>query len=331
MELDRYPLVSVGVPVFNGERGLSRCLEGLLRQDYPNLEIIISDNGSTDATPAICERFARSDPRIKYSRSFENRGATWNFNRVFELSSGTYFMWAGHDDDREPSFVSACVAQLERFQDAVLCQTHTAASVEGREETLYVARFDTFEGKPQVVERYRETLERLPAVAIYGMYRSSAVRKTKLLRAVIATDLAFVRELSIHGRFVQVPRILFKYSARESWNTINQDARHFLGRPKPWWYVPSVMLFIDDGQRVASSEISLGLKIRLLTVLAMYQVRQFAVKVLLKIAGAICPADGKETLGRALYRRWIHNPNVEIANDELFFQRVCKPQLGWWK
>jgi glycosyltransferase involved in cell wall biosynthesis len=331
MELDRYPLVSVGVPVFNGEDGLSRCLEGLLRQDYPNLEIIISDNASTDATPSICERFARSHRRITYSRSVENRGAIWNFNRVFELSSGTYFMWAAHDDDREPSFVSACVEQLERFQDAVLCQAHTAVCIEGREETLYVASLDTFERKPHVVERYREALERLPSIAFYGVYRSSAMRKTKLLQPVIATDLSFVHELAIHGRFVQVPDVLFRYSGRESWNTIDQDARHFLGRPKPWWYVPSLMLFIDDGQRVASSAISLGLKIRLLTVLAMYQGRQFAVKVLLKIARAICPAGRKERLGRAMYQRWIRNPNVEIANDELFFRRVCKPQLGWWK
>ena len=130
---------------------------------------------------------------------------------------------------------------------------------------------------------------------------------------------------------MQVPRVLFRYSARQSWNTINQDARHFLGRAKPWWYVPWLMFFLDNGQRIVSSAISLGLKIRLLTVLATYQGRQFAVKVVVKIAGAICPAGRKERLGRAMYQRWIHNPNVEIANDELFFQRVCKPQLGWWK
>jgi len=86
MELDRHPLVSVGVPVFNGESGLSRCLDGLLRQDYPHLEIIISDNASTDATPSICERYARIDPRVKYWRAERNRGSGWNFNRVFELA-----------------------------------------------------------------------------------------------------------------------------------------------------------------------------------------------------------------------------------------------------
>lgn len=332
MELDRYPLVSVGVPVFNGESGLSHCLDGLLSQDYPHLEIIISDNASTDATQSICERYARIEPRVKYLRADKNRGSGWNFNRVFELSSGEYFMWAAHDDEREPSFVSACVERLEQCPDAVLCQARTAVFIEGRDETLYRAGLDSFEGRIGLAERYRETLKRFPATALYGLYRSSAMRATKLFQNVIATDLAFIQELSIHGRFVQVPRVLFRYRARKTWNTIHQDARTFLGiERKPWWYPPFLLLFVNNSKRLGDAPIPAGAKLRLWIALAVHEARQLAFKAMLKIAGALCPEESKEKLGRALYTRWMHNPNIEVVSADLFFQRVCKPQLGWWR
>lgn len=332
MELDRHPLVSIGVPVFNGEAGLSRCLDGLLRQGYPHLEIIISDNASTDATPSICERYARMDSRIHYRRSDHNRGSYWNFNKVFELSTGKYFMWAAHDDEREPSFVSACVDRLEQCPDAVLCQAHTAVFIEGHDEMLYIAALDTFEAAAGIVDRYQEALKRLPATAIYGVYRSSAMRATKLFQKVIATDIAFMQELSIHGRFVQVPGVLFSYRGRKTWNTIHQDARTFLGVDrKPWWYRPFLMLFVNHSQRVGQAPIPVGEKLRLWTVLAVHEARQLAFKAMLKVAGALCPEGRKEKLGRAVYSRWMKNPNVEVLSGDLFFERVCKPQLGWWR
>ena len=113
MELNRLPLVSIGVPVFNGAATLERALDSLLSQDYGNLEIIISDNASTDHTQQICEAYVRRDPRIRYHRAARNFGSPWNFNRVVELSSGQYFMWAAHDDERASSYVSECVARLE--------------------------------------------------------------------------------------------------------------------------------------------------------------------------------------------------------------------------
>ena len=140
-----HPLVSIGVPVFNGDKLLAQALAALLHQDYNNLEIIISDNGSTDTTSNICKEFVNKDTRVKYFRSEENFGLSWNFNRVLELSSGKYFMWAAHDDLREPSFVRACVEKMEQCPEAVLCQTHTATFIEGRNKKKFVANLNSFE------------------------------------------------------------------------------------------------------------------------------------------------------------------------------------------
>ena len=332
MEPVARPLVSIGVPVFNGEAGLARSLDSLLNQDYPNLEIVVSDNGSTDSTWQIAERYSRVDPRVKAFRADRNRGAPWNFNRVFELSSGEYFAWAAHDDERDPSFVSACVEQFLQEPGAVLCSGYSAVSIDPSNEILYVAHCDSLVGLPDVTVRYREALRRLPPTAIYGLYRSSAMRKTRLFEPVIATDIAFVQELVIYGTIVQVPKVLFRYRARKTWNTIEQDARMFLGTSgKPWWYVPFVMLFLNKCSRLCHAVLPLNVKVRLGTVLLIEQLTEVLVKVMLKMAGAVCPRAWMDRVGQMMYRAWLENPNLVVSDNELFFERVSKPQLGWWR
>jgi glycosyltransferase involved in cell wall biosynthesis len=325
------PLVSIGLPVYNGEKGLSRALNLLLEQDYPNLEIIISDNGSTDATPYICREYVQNDSRVKYYRSEKNLGIVWNFNQVFEISSGKYFIWAAHDDQRERSFVSACVDKMEQCPDAVLCQTYTTVFIEGREEILYIAHLDTFEGVDGLVERYQETLTRFPATAIYGLYRSSAMRKTKMFTKSIATDLAFIQELSIQGKFVQVPQVLFNYFGRDKWNTIHQDYRAIYGEGlKSWWYLPFAILFCNHWNRVARTSIPISMKVRLWGLLIGYEIRYVVIMVFIKVTGSLCPERWKEKLGCTIYWRWMSNPNVRVCSIDLFFERVIKPTLGWW-
>lgn len=332
MESKSLPLVSIGVPVFNGGTGLAGALDSLLAQDYHNLEIIISDNGSTDNTPEICEKYVLKDQRVKYFRSEKNRGVIWNFNRVFELSSGPYFMWAAHDDQRERFFVSACVEKLEQCPEAVLCQVHTAMYIEGRDDLLCVVHLDSYEGVTGVVDRYRETLRRFPATAIYGLYRSDAMRKTKMYQRCIATDLAFIQELSIYGQFVQVPRVLFNYYGREKWNTVHQDYRVFFGKDiKPWWYLPFVALFCNHWKRLANTSLPLPLKYRLWGILFWHEVGQVALKILIKLSRVFCPEKWKEKFGCAIYWRWMHNPNVRVGCEDLFLTRAIRPKLGWWR
>lgn len=325
-------LVSIGVPVFNGERGIARALDSLLAQDHRELEIIISDNGSTDATQAICETYVKKDPRVKYYRGSVNRGAVWNFNRVFELSTGKYFMWAAHDDEREPTFVSACVAKLEECPTAVLCQVHTSFYVEGHDELLCVADLETLEGLTGLVDRYRETLQTVPATVIYGLYRSSAMRKTHLLQQSIASDIAFIQELSLYGDFVQVPKLLFSYIGREKWNTVHQDYKAFFGKErKPWWYLPFVALFVNHSQRLADAPLPLLTKVRLWTALVEYEAGRLSVRALVKATGRVCPEGWKDAVGSKIYWRWMHSPNVKAGDMNLYLKRVIRPRLGWWQ
>src|SRR5260370_28648948 len=111
------------MPLYNSERYLAEALDSLLAQDHRDFELIMSDNGPSDAPESICRDYAAHDTRIRYHRTEDNLGAVWNFNRVFELAKGDYFMWAAHDDVRAPGCVSRSLAALEARPDAVLCCT----------------------------------------------------------------------------------------------------------------------------------------------------------------------------------------------------------------
>jgi glycosyltransferase involved in cell wall biosynthesis len=127
-------LVSIGLPVYNGERYLAQALDSLLSQSHENLEILIADNASTDASEAICRDFAARDPRIAYHRHPRNLGAAANYNFVFRRARGAYFRWAAHDDICMPRLVERCVAALEAAgPSAVLAYPRTRLiDAEGR-------------------------------------------------------------------------------------------------------------------------------------------------------------------------------------------------------
>ncbi len=83
------PRVSIGLPVFNGERFVAEAIDSILAQTFTDFELIVSDNASTDRTEEICRQYAEKDERIRYVRNRENYGAAFNFNQTFHLSSGT--------------------------------------------------------------------------------------------------------------------------------------------------------------------------------------------------------------------------------------------------
>src|SRR5690348_12208016 len=117
--------VAIGMPVWNGEAFLAEAIESVLGQTYGDLELVISDNASTDATAEICHGYAQRDSRIRYIRQDRNIGAGPNHVEVFRRSSSAYFKWASHDDVLEPGFLEACVRVLDESDAVVLCSPAT--------------------------------------------------------------------------------------------------------------------------------------------------------------------------------------------------------------
>lgn len=117
------PLVSVGIPTYNRVGTLRRTVESVLAQDYPRLEIVISDNASTDGTQAYCEAAAAGDSRVRYVRQPVNAGAEANFRRALELASGPLFMWLADDDWIDPEYISLCVERLVQPEYSLVAGT----------------------------------------------------------------------------------------------------------------------------------------------------------------------------------------------------------------
>jgi glycosyltransferase involved in cell wall biosynthesis len=80
------PLVSIGIPVFNGENYVEQALGSVLAQTMGDFEIVVSDNASTDRTSMICQDLAATDRRIRYYRNERNLGAGANYNLAFAKS-----------------------------------------------------------------------------------------------------------------------------------------------------------------------------------------------------------------------------------------------------
>jgi glycosyltransferase involved in cell wall biosynthesis len=105
-------LVSIGLPVYNGETYIREALDSLLTQTLDNFELIISDNASTDDTQAICAEYARRDPRIRYVRQNENQGVLANYQFVLNQARGQFFMWAAADDRWDKSWIESIYSRI---------------------------------------------------------------------------------------------------------------------------------------------------------------------------------------------------------------------------
>ncbi len=139
----RAPRVSIGLPVYNGEATLAMAIEALLSQTVSDLELIISDNASTDGTEAICRDFAARDTRVRYFRQQANLGSVANFGFVLELAAGEYFMWAAHDDLKSPDFVAACLRGFDSPDLVLLYPLVRVISPDGQREWVEAENIDT--------------------------------------------------------------------------------------------------------------------------------------------------------------------------------------------
>lgn len=201
-------LISIGMPVYNGERFIGQALDSLLAQDYGNFELTISDNASTDRTQEVCLEYAARDVRIRYCRNEMNMGAIWNFNRVFELSSGEYFMWAAHDDYWDTRYLQSCLEAFDISEGIVLVGTECESVDSATGELLFTDQgFSTIGLTPRErFMRYKSTVHggRHIGAIFHGIYKRAALREVMPMRIVIASDHLILAGLCLHGEFVTV-------------------------------------------------------------------------------------------------------------------------------
>lgn len=208
MTIDR-PRVSIGLPVYNGEKYLAGAFESLLAQDYPHLEIIVSDNASTDRTWEICTYYG-ADPRVRLYRNDENKGASYNYNRLVELARGELFRWQAYDDLCAPTLVSRCVEALDEAGPGTVLSYPRTVIIDGDgnvtgpfDDGLDLADRRSWRRVSRFVGRFNL------CNAAFGLTRIDMLRRTGLLRPFPSSDVTLLAELAAIGQFREVPEELF--------------------------------------------------------------------------------------------------------------------------
>ena len=204
-------LVSIGLPVRNAGARVADVVRSVLAQDHPNVELLITDNGSTDDTEEVCRELAKNDDRIAYHRQPRNIGVMNNFVYAIGAAKGRYFRWIGDDDRLEPGFVSRCLDVFESDPRLILVTTGIA----------YVGPDGTAESAPYTgsalasddpVDRFVEMLRLLNEShliidPLYGMARRETVAALPR-RNMLREDEVFAAKMALAGPWRHIPDVL---------------------------------------------------------------------------------------------------------------------------
>lgn len=191
------PKVSIGMPVYNGERYIRQALDALLKQSIRDFELIISDNSSVDRTEQICLQYGKFDSRIKFYRQEKNIGAMNNFQFVLNKARGKYFMWAACDDYWDENWLEVL---LNNFKDGTVLSFGHVITVDQSGSLIRRHRFRQFHKNRYIrlLQLFMSEENGFKANYIYGLFLRECLIKFKL-RDCYGSDVLFIFELVQFG------------------------------------------------------------------------------------------------------------------------------------
>ncbi len=204
------PLVSIGMPIFNGlsknhkfNTDIRKALNSILNQTYKNLEIIISDNCSTDDTVNVINEIIKNDKRVKFFRQNKSLGPAENFSFVLSKANGKYFKWNCHDDFISDNFIEENLNFLEINKNFVFSSSSTCYDFE------YLTRKNilSFDFEKSTYNRIKD-FHKYRSVClsmVYGLIRRKNLMNTiKFTKNYLAIDWIVVLELLFQGYFKSI-------------------------------------------------------------------------------------------------------------------------------
>lgn len=204
------PLVSIGIPAYDEGKYISDTIESVLSQTYNNIELIISDNCSTDDTTQKVKEIQVKYPEVRLVEQKKNIGAIQNFNFLKKEAIGDYFMWLGGHDIILPNYVEECLALFEKNSELILVYSKAKFFSQNKESyqnrdahaDLKTIGLDPVNGAMKVLNPSLCT-------AIHGVFDAKK-GKTNLLRNIpIGPDNVFLFEIALLGEFDEVNDYLY--------------------------------------------------------------------------------------------------------------------------
>jgi glycosyltransferase involved in cell wall biosynthesis len=221
-----HPVVSVGLPVYNGGKYLAEAIESILIQDFEEFELIISDNNSNDQTSEICDKYKKIDKRIRYVRLKENIGMKLNFFNVLGLARAPYFMFATHDDLHEKAFISKCIKVLQADHSVSLVYPQTKL-LNSDSKFLGLAKDHVKADQNDPVERFRHLIWELGLCnMVLGLFRTQVLKRTNSWDMSLFSDTLFLAEVTLSGKIIQIPEPLFIRRFTRNYNYKSPDERN---------------------------------------------------------------------------------------------------------
>jgi len=258
-------LVTIMVPVLNGELFLPLALDSLLAQDYPQFEIVILDNQSTDRTPEICRQYERRDVRVRYVLDTVNRISHDAANHLATFIAGEFCMIACDDDLWAQNFLSVLVRYLQLHPDVGLAFPNACyVDVEGNRGTqrLLPTRYLYAQSHSPLANVWRYLGQRRVVPTIFGLYRSEAYLAALPFdtfdETIADVDNLFLIKLMVQTKVHAIDEILFFYRNKYR----GYDSSLTSGSPKgksvfhAWWFftqhqwrfVQKIVQVVDESQ-----------------------------------------------------------------------------------
>jgi glycosyltransferase involved in cell wall biosynthesis len=252
---ERRPPVVLGMTLFNNASHLPEAIESLLLQRDGNFVLVMLDDASSDETEAVARRYTAADPRLHYRRHQSRQAMVATWREVVEFGrevcpEATYFAWVSDHDRWHPRWLEKLVAELDADRGAVLAYPVTRRMDQaggGLEKGPRL--FDTADA-PDLKARWRRFCHDGIGSGdmVYGLIRLDALRAAGVFRRVLRPDRLLMAELSLQGRFRQVPEALW---FRRQADTASVDRQRFslvlpgdeppgFSRP-PWWQHAEVL------------------------------------------------------------------------------------------
>jgi glycosyltransferase involved in cell wall biosynthesis len=308
------PIASLGMPVYNGERYIREAIQSALAQSLGDIELVISDNASTDGTERICREFAAADSRVRYFRNTSNVGAHPNFNLAFDRSRGKYFKWLAHDDLLHPGYLKQCVAVLDADPSIVLCQTDLACIDEsGRQVGVLPWRLDAARSTDPVRRFAAVLLQRHNCYDFMGVIRRETLAKTPL-KSFHGGDRTLLAHVSTLGRFAHVHLMTIRDHANRYTRSTTRPAeraRWTDSRNASRFSFPHWNLYGSFWEIVGKMPTGLGDKLRASGVLlAWWFVNWNAVRMMLDLVATVAP-NAVSTAERVKQRLFSPAPGID--------------------
>ena len=301
------PLVSVCIPTRNRSIRLNRAVDALKRCSYENIEIIISDNASSDDTQRVCEALTESDSRIKYFRHTENQGPTKNFEFARAQATGKYFLWLSDDDYLNPDYIRICVDELEHDPSLLIASGRGA--------------FHRGDSKPTHYDNVVQSNSNIPFLravnflwsvgdssTFFGVYRLDYVRDC-MLPNFLGGDWAWVADVLLRGKAKMMPMALnyrelggMSFSRRRIVSTLSVPSWH--------GYFPSIVISVNVANYLAFKSDKYKYKI-IPKKIFIYSLI-FGILLLKSVIDKIRLFGSKVPFARKIYRRFFKKQQIVV-------------------